>query len=79
MKKKSVVLFGHSTSVSLENEFWNALQRIANERNVSVAGLIAEIDKTRTTNLSSAIRVFILNTFIKTHTTGTTPAPGDKP
>ncbi len=60
MKKKSVVLFGHATSVSLENEFWQALQDIANTRQMSVCALIAQIDENRTTNLSSAIRVFIL-------------------
>lgn len=60
MKKKSVVLFGHATSVSLENEFWQALQNIADNRQTSVSALIAQIDKNRTTNLSSAIRVFIL-------------------
>ena len=60
MKKKSVVLFGHATSVSLENEFWQALQDIANTRQMSVSALIAQIDENRTTNLSSAIRVFIL-------------------
>ncbi len=60
MKKKSVVLFGHATSVSLENEFWQALQDIADNRQTSVSALIAQIDENRTTNLSSAIRVFIL-------------------
>ena len=60
MKKKSVGLFGHATSVSLENEFWQALQDIADNRQTSVSALIAQIDENRTTNLSSAIRVFIL-------------------
>lgn len=60
MKKKSVVLFGHATSVSLEDEFWQALQDIADNRQTSVSALIAQIDENRTTNLSSAIRVFIL-------------------
>lgn len=60
MKKKSVVLFGHATSVSLEDEFWQALQDIATDRNTSVSALIATVDQTRTTNLSSALRVFVL-------------------
>ncbi len=60
MKKKSVVLFGHATSVSLEDEFWQALQDIATDRNTSVSALIAAVDQTRTTNLSSALRVFVL-------------------
>ena len=60
MKKKSVVLFGHATSVSLEDEFWQALQDIAVNQQISVSALIAQIDENRTTNLSSAIRVYIL-------------------
>ncbi len=63
MKKKSVVLFGHATSVSLEDEFWEALQQIAQIKKTSVCSLITQVDKTRTTNLSSALRVFILNYF----------------
>ncbi len=62
MKKLSVSLSGHQTSVSLEDEFVIALREIATRRNVSVAALIAEIDDTRKIgdNLSSAIRVLSL-------------------
>ncbi len=66
MKKKSVVLFGHATSVSLEEEFWCALQEIAKNKKISVCSLIAQIDKTRTTNLSSALRVYILKNITET-------------
>ena len=59
--KRSVVIAGHSTSVSLEEPFWEALRGIAAARGRSVQALIAEIDATRGgQNLSSAIRVFVL-------------------
>jgi predicted DNA-binding ribbon-helix-helix protein len=59
--KRSLTIQGHRTSLSLEPEFWEALQREAQQRNVSVASLVAEIDQTRgERNLSSAIRVWLL-------------------
>ena len=58
--KRSVVVAGHRTSVSLEPEFWNALKEIAERRGLSINKLIAEIDRDRTGNLSSAIRVYVL-------------------
>jgi len=60
--KRSVLIAGHRTSVSLEPDFWEALKQIAALRNRSVNGLITEIDRDRSTNLSSALRVFVLNT-----------------
>jgi predicted DNA-binding ribbon-helix-helix protein len=51
---------GHRTSVSLEAEFWAVLREIAAARGVSVNGLVARIDRAREGNLSSAIRVFVL-------------------
>ncbi len=60
MKKRSVLIAGHPTSVSLEEEFWEALKAEAAGRGVSVNALIEEIDAGRTGNLSSAIRVFVL-------------------
>ena len=62
MKKISVSLSGHQTSVSLEDEFVDALHEIAKIRKTSIAALIAEIDGTRKLgdNLSSAIRVWVL-------------------
>ncbi len=63
MKKISVSLSGHQTSITLEPEFLEILKRIADGRNMSVASIICEIDNTRKPdqNLSSAIRVWILN------------------
>ena len=60
IKKRSVDVAGHRTSVSIEAPFWTALAKIAARKNVSVAQLIATIDKQREGNLSSAIRVYVL-------------------
>lgn len=49
------------TSISLEDVFWQALQDEAARQEISVAALVAEIDKDRTTGLSSAIRVYLFN------------------
>jgi predicted DNA-binding ribbon-helix-helix protein len=59
--KRSVLIAGHRTSVSLEPEFWDALKQIAASTDRSINSLITEIDRDRTTNLSSALRVFVLN------------------
>jgi predicted DNA-binding ribbon-helix-helix protein len=58
--KRSITIQGHATSVSLEPEFWEALQRAAAEEGRPLAALVAEIDEARTTNLSSALRVWLL-------------------
>jgi predicted DNA-binding ribbon-helix-helix protein len=60
MKKRSISIKGHMTSVSLEEEFWQELGRIADELGVSVASLVGEIDSARQGGLSSAIRLFVL-------------------
>ena len=52
---------GHATSVSLEAEFWQGLCDIAVARRMSVAALVAAIDAQRNGNLSSAIRLFVLD------------------
>lgn len=61
--KRSLTLKGHRTSVSLEDEFWDALREIAAERKLTVAALSAEIDDARgmKSGLASAIRVYVLN------------------
>jgi predicted DNA-binding ribbon-helix-helix protein len=60
--KRSVVVAGHKTSVSLEDPFWKSLKEIATSREVSLSDLLAAIDSGRHHgNLSSAIRVFVLN------------------
>jgi predicted DNA-binding ribbon-helix-helix protein len=60
MIRHSVVIDGHRTSVSVEAPFWDALKTIAESRNLSLNRLIAEIDRDRQGNLSSAIRVHVL-------------------
>jgi predicted DNA-binding ribbon-helix-helix protein len=60
--KRSVVVAGHKTSVSLEDPFWKSLKEIATSREMSLSDLLAAIDSGRHHgNLSSAIRVFVLN------------------
>lgn len=55
---------GHKTSVSLEEEFWHAVKEIFGFRNITVSELVAEIDSNRQQgNLSSAIRLFVLDHF----------------
>ena len=63
MKKHSVTIAGHRTSITLEPEFWQALQDIAEMEKASIGKLIKRIDETRNPaqNLSSAVRVYILN------------------
>jgi len=61
MKKISVSLSGHQTSISLEPEFIDALREIAHAQKRALAAIIGEIDAARgTRNLSSAIRVWVL-------------------
>ena len=62
MRKHSVVITGHQTSLSLEDEFWEELRRIAIQQKISLTQLIENIDNKRRTNLSSALRVYILET-----------------
>jgi predicted DNA-binding ribbon-helix-helix protein len=60
--KRSIVLDGHKTSVSLESEFWDGLRAIADIRNTKLSTLLQQIDlDRRNANLSSAIRVFVFN------------------
>ena len=60
--KRSVVVAGHKTSVSLEDAFWNGLKEIAGGRKMTLSDLVAGIDSGRQSgNLSSAIRLFVLD------------------
>ncbi len=59
-KKRSVVVAGHRTSVSLEPVFWAELRSMAAARHVSVNDLVTRIDRQRNGSLSSAIRVYVL-------------------
>jgi predicted DNA-binding ribbon-helix-helix protein len=60
LRKRSVVIAGHATSISLEEEFWEALKIIAERRGLSLNGLVAAIDGERSGNLSSALRLLVL-------------------
>lgn len=60
IKKRSVEIAGHRTSLSLEEAFWRALKRLAAKDGVSLNKLIEGIDRERSGNLSSAVRVFVL-------------------
>ena len=65
--KRSVNIDGHKTSVSLENEFWDGLREVARNKNLTPSALVATIASGRTRkNLSSEVRVFVLNHF-RTH------------
>lgn len=71
MRKRSIAIKGHRTSILLEPEFWAALERAAQARGLSLPALIAEIDRTRTSaarpqGLASALRVFALAEAAKT-------------
>jgi predicted DNA-binding ribbon-helix-helix protein len=60
LKKRSVKIAGHLTSVSLEEPFWDALKNIATVEDLSLNALIEKIDKARSENLSSALRLYVL-------------------
>jgi predicted DNA-binding ribbon-helix-helix protein len=64
--KRSIVVAGHKTSVSLEDAFWKCLKEIAGERRVTLSDLVALIDGERQHgNLSSAIRLYVLDHYRK--------------
>src|SRR5690242_1009611 len=71
--KRSIVVAGHKTSVSLEEAFWNGMKEISGLRNMTLSELVGEIDSNRQQgNLSSAIRLFVLDYF-KNRTNGAAP------
>ena len=58
--KRSLTIAGHRTSLSLEPEFWQALQEVARAEKKTIAGIVGELDRSRgSRNLSSAIRVWL--------------------
>src|ERR1700756_4493842 len=60
--KRSIVIAGHKTSVSLEDAFWTGLKEIAAKRDLTLSDMVATIDQDRRHgNLSSAIRLFVLD------------------
>jgi predicted DNA-binding ribbon-helix-helix protein len=60
IKKHSVKIAGHRTSLTLEQAFWRALKRLAARDGISINKLIERIDRDRQGNLSSAVRVYVL-------------------
>jgi predicted DNA-binding ribbon-helix-helix protein len=62
MRKRSITIRGHQTSITLEDAFWDELSALANARKLSLSALVAEIDKARggPGNLSSALRLHVL-------------------
>jgi predicted DNA-binding ribbon-helix-helix protein len=72
--KRSIVVDGHKTSVSLEEAFWSGMKEICGERGKTLSELVSEIDRNRQMgNLSSAIRLFVLEHFRN----GAVPAPSN--
>jgi predicted DNA-binding ribbon-helix-helix protein len=62
--KRSIIIGGHKTSVSLEDAFWSDLKNIAHTQQATLGKLVEGIDRTREQgNLSSAIRLFVLGHF----------------
>ena len=63
--KRSIMIDRHRTSVTLEDDFWNALRDIAHKRSETLSQLIASIDRNREfANLSSALRIFVLRHYM---------------
>ncbi len=63
LRKRSVLIAGHKTSLSLEPVFWRALKQAAAEEAVSINKLVEHIDRQRRSNLSSAVRVFLFKRY----------------
>ncbi len=59
VRKRSVLIAGHATSLSLEQAFWDDLREVAQRRGTSLAAIIAGVDAERRGNLSSALRLFV--------------------
>jgi predicted DNA-binding ribbon-helix-helix protein len=74
LRKRSVTIAGHATSLSLEEAFWRDLREIARRRGLSLNALVAAVDAERPGNLSSALRVFVLDCYRRGEL-----APGDPP
>lgn len=75
LRKRSLTIAGHSTSVSLEDAFWRALKDLAAEDGLSVNALIGRIDAGRQGNLSSAVRVYVLQRALAKSPDATDPGP----
>lgn len=60
LRKRSVIVAGHKTSLSLEDAFWDALKALAARDGIALGALIEDIDRGRAGNLSSAVRLYVL-------------------
>ncbi|MAZ98334.1 MAG: aryl-sulfate sulfotransferase [Rhodospirillaceae bacterium] len=69
IKKRSVTISGHPTSISIETEFWDILKSIATRQEISINDLLSRIDDGREGNLSSATRIYILKDLISENQT----------
>jgi predicted DNA-binding ribbon-helix-helix protein len=77
--KRSIVVAGHKTSVSLEQAFWNGMKEISALRNMTLSELVGEIDGNRQgANLSSAIRLFVLDYFKNRAVAAAAPADANQ-
>ena len=74
--KRSVVIAGRKTSISLEDEFWNGLKAIAHHHRRTLSAVVGEIDQKRQGNLSSAIRVFVFGNLCGQVPTGASEGVG---
>ena len=78
--KRSIVIAGHKTSVSLEDAFWTSLKEIAGDRDITLSDLVASIDTDRRAgNLSSAIRLFVLDHYRAQRNADDRPGAGQPP
>ena len=76
--KRSIIRDGHKSSVSLEDQFWDALREIADSERMTVSALVGTIDHgPNRRNLSSAIRVFVLDRFRRNSDDKLSIAPSD--
>ncbi len=83
MRKKSITIQGHRTSIALEQAFWDVLERLALQHDKSLPQLIAMIDEARLTagapgNLASALRVFALEKALAGHFAGNGAKASDR-
>lgn len=76
LRKRSLSIAGHATSISLEDVFWDELALIAAAEDCSIASLVRRIDATRTGNLSSAVRVYVVER-LRANASGSIPATTD--
>jgi len=66
--KRSVMIAGHASSVSIEKPFWDAFKALAKKQGLSINQLVTELDDARSVNLSSAIRLYVLHSLKQTLT-----------